>query len=326
MKPANQPLVSVVTPFHNTSRYLSECIHSVLGQTYKTFEYILYDNASTDGSSRIASECAARDKRVRYVRSEEFVPQVPNYNRALREISSDSVYTKIVQADDWIFPQCLELMVDLAVQHPDVGIVSSYRMVGRDIGGLGLPYSTRVASGQEIARAHLLSGLFLFGSPTTILVRSDIVRSRDPFYETGRLHEDTEACYEILRKWNFGFVHQILSYTRVDEDSTHARMQRMDGGALDFLIVAHRFAPVFLTPDDASRCIRRAERNYYRRLGRALLRGSQYWEHHARGRATQRLPLHRARVAVEAAKAIIGAMVPSAVHMVRAYFRPDSFD
>jgi glycosyltransferase involved in cell wall biosynthesis len=323
MRVADQPLVSVVTPFHNTARHLRECVESVLAQSYKKFEYILYDNASTDDSGVIAREYAAVDKRIRYIRSGELLPQVPNYNRALLEISSDSLFTKIVQADDWIFPECLELMVDLGLQHPRVGIVSSYRMVGSEIGGVGLPYSTRVAGGREIARSHLLSRLFLFGSATTILVRSEVVRSRRPFYEVGRL-QDTETCYQILQDWDFGFVHQILSFTRVDEDSTHGRMQLMDGGALDFLIVAHRFAPLFLDPKSASQCIAGAERNYYRRLARGLLRGPQYWEYHSHGRATQGISLDRSRVAAEALRAVIGAAVPSGAHAICGRLRATS--
>ena len=60
-----EPLVSVVTPFYNTDRYLAECIESVLSQTYRNFEYVLVDNHSTDRSGVIAAEYARRDSKVR---------------------------------------------------------------------------------------------------------------------------------------------------------------------------------------------------------------------------------------------------------------------
>src|SRR5713226_1044787 len=97
---ATRPLVSVVTPFYNTAPYLAECIESVLAQSYSQFEYILMDNCSTDGSSEIAATYASREPRIRLIRCSQFVPQLPNYNRALAEISDDSIYCKIVQADD----------------------------------------------------------------------------------------------------------------------------------------------------------------------------------------------------------------------------------
>src|SRR5215831_10677015 len=108
---AIRPLVSVVTPFYNTTRYLAQCIESVLTQSYSEFEYILMDNCSTDGSGKIAEAYARRDPRIRLIRCSEFVSQLQNYNRALNEISDASRYCKILQADDYIFPQCLELMV-----------------------------------------------------------------------------------------------------------------------------------------------------------------------------------------------------------------------
>jgi len=48
------PLVSVVTPFHNTEAYLGECIESVLAQTFDNWEYTIVDNQSTDASVEIA--------------------------------------------------------------------------------------------------------------------------------------------------------------------------------------------------------------------------------------------------------------------------------
>ena len=99
---AQSPLVSVVTPFHNTADYLEQCIKSVLAQTYEHFEYLLCDNCSSDGSTEIARAFAESDPRVRYMRFDELLPQVPNYNRALEQMSASAEWCKIVQADDWI--------------------------------------------------------------------------------------------------------------------------------------------------------------------------------------------------------------------------------
>src|ERR1700758_5550627 len=139
---ASRPFVSVVTPFYNTAPYLAQCIESVLAQTYAEFEYILVDNCSTDGSTEIAESYARRDPRMRVIRCSEFVPQLKNYNRALAEISDASQYCKIVQADDYIFPQCLELMVQAFEQSKSIGLVSSYWLHGDVIAGSGYPFPT----------------------------------------------------------------------------------------------------------------------------------------------------------------------------------------
>ena len=57
------PLVSIIVNCHNGQKYLSECIRSILNQTYKNFEIIFWDNFSTDESSKIIDKF--KDKRIR---------------------------------------------------------------------------------------------------------------------------------------------------------------------------------------------------------------------------------------------------------------------
>jgi glycosyltransferase involved in cell wall biosynthesis len=277
--------VSVVTPFHDTADDLDECIRSVLAQTYPDFEYILVDNMSTDGSGEIAERWAKEDPRIRLLRTAELVPQVANYNFALRHISPASSYTKIVQADDWIFPACLAEMVALAERHPNVGLVSSYYLRDREIRNTGLAVGTTTLPGRDAARLHLLDGYFLFGSPSQVMYRSDLVRSRADFYREGRLHEDTEVCYELLERADFGFVHQVLSYMRVDEGSIYGRLTDLLPAALDRVIVVTRYGHTFLDDADYAEAERRALREYYGGIARRILRwavsGSQreFWAH-----------------------------------------------
>lgn len=109
--PQDESMVNVVVPFHNTAKDLRGRIESVLAQSYGNFELILQDNASDDGSTAIALEFAGRDPRIRYFRLASLVPQVPNYNLPLERIRPDSAYCKIVQADDWIHPECIRCLV-----------------------------------------------------------------------------------------------------------------------------------------------------------------------------------------------------------------------
>jgi glycosyltransferase involved in cell wall biosynthesis len=260
---SSEPLVSVVTPFHNTGAYLAECIESVLSQSYKNFEYVLVDNQSTDRGGEIAEEYARRDARIRFIRSDRLRPQVPNYNFSLAQIHPSSAYTKIVQADDWLFPRCLTEMVELAEEHPRVAIVSSYNLVETELRGAGLKPSQRVISGREACRRFLLGDTFLFGSPTTVLYRSEVVRGRDPFYREGLLHEDTEAAYEILADRDFGFVHQVLSFSRLDNASMTGSVLSYLPERLDRLICIKRFGEVYLTPGELRASLEDTLKWYY---------------------------------------------------------------
>ena len=63
------PCVTVALPVYNGERYLAGALEAILGQTFKDFELIISDNASTDGTEAICRSFAERDPRVRYART-----------------------------------------------------------------------------------------------------------------------------------------------------------------------------------------------------------------------------------------------------------------
>ena len=63
----NNPLVSVIIPIFNTSKYLPTCLDSVIGQTYQNLEIILVDDGSTDNSYQIAKEYSKKDSRIKLI-------------------------------------------------------------------------------------------------------------------------------------------------------------------------------------------------------------------------------------------------------------------
>jgi len=297
----------VVTPFHNTEPYLAECIESVLKQTYQNFEYVLVNNASTDRSAAIADAYAAQDPRVKLVHTPRFFTQVQNYNYAIQQLSPQGCYTKIVQADDWLFRRCLSEMVELGEAHPSVAIVGSYWLKGTALRGDGLLPTQAVVSGREVCRRHLLQGVYLLGSPSTLLFRSDIVRSRTPFYTENRLNEDTEACYEILQDRDFGFVHQVLSFMRTQDDSITGAARGLDPTAVDLLILLRRYGAMYLGPEELAQQRAQAERAYWRLLGQAWLsrRGKEFFDYHRAGLATIGERIERPALVLNALPAVL---------------------
>jgi glycosyltransferase involved in cell wall biosynthesis len=288
----SEPLVTVVTPFYNTAEYLAECIESVLRQTYRNFEYVLVDNHSTDGGGEIARQYAARDPRIRFLRADQFRKQLPNYNYTIAQASPDSRYVKFAQADDWLYPSCLTEMVALAEANPRVGVVSSYELRGNEVHGNGLTPEQAVLSGRDAALQYFSKWRFLFGSPTTVMYRREVIDEHSPFFEVERYHADTDAIFRILGRHDFGFVHQVLCFIRTQDDSITGRSRTLADNALDRYIIVKRYAAQFLSPDEAAECVAATESWYYDDLGRQWIsermgkRNEEFWQYHARGLAT----------------------------------------
>jgi glycosyltransferase involved in cell wall biosynthesis len=277
-----QPLVSIVTPVYNEEKHLAECIESILAQSYENWELVIVDNCSADRSVEIALRYAAGDERIRVQQNQEFLPAIANHNRTLRHVSPDSKYCKVVLSDDWIFPECLSSMVSHAEQFPSVGIVSAYALEGTQVRWTGLPHTSPVVSGREICRKHLLEGLYVFGTPTTVLYRSDLVRNHDVFYNEANIHADTEVCFALLKECDFGFVHQVLSFAREREGSLSNRAGEMHAYFGSMLHILTTYGPDYLNREELDQRVDVHLNEYYKFLGKSVLlkRDEQFWKFH----------------------------------------------
>ncbi|HEY7003427.1 MAG TPA: glycosyltransferase family 2 protein [Gaiellaceae bacterium] len=268
------PIVSVITPVFNGERYLAECIESVLEQTFADWEYVVVDDQSTDATPSIVERYAREDPRIRLHVSDAFRPVIANWNYALKQMSPQASYCKIVHADDLIMPRCLERMVEVAEEHPSAALVGAFRLAGDkvDLDG-AVPFRTSVVPGVVICRHSLLGGRYVFGSPTSVLLRASAVREREAFYNESHLHADTEACYEVLKESDFGFVHEVLTYTRRHEASITSATRRQGTWLPDHIAMLVKYGPVYLTDEQFDRRLRQMLHRYNRWLARAAIRG-----------------------------------------------------
>jgi glycosyltransferase involved in cell wall biosynthesis len=304
----DEPLVSVVTPVYNGEGHLRECIESVLAQTYSNWRYTIVNNCSNDKTLEIAREYAARDGRVAIRSNDKWIGVNENHNEAFRRISPQSKYCKLVAADEWIFPECLEKMVRLAEEHPSVAIVGAYGLCGAKVLFDGLPYPSDVVAGRELCRktirGFLGEGVWYFGGPTSVLYRSDIVRSRSAFFNENNLHADTEVCFEFLENHDFGFVHQVLtgSRERVREGSVSASSFRLNTGLPGLFEILVRYGPKFLSGQELKDGIRTMLEKYYRYLGEQFYKrhDKEFWMYHRRRLAEIGYPLSERRLAAAA--------------------------
>src|SRR4029079_2675776 len=121
-----------------------------------------------------------------------------------------------------------------------------------------------------------------FGSPTSILICSDEVRKRPTFFNVANPHCDMEVCLDILRDRDFGFVHQMLTFTREHTESETAFSNRFGTPYLARIEHMTKYGRMYLSEKEYEACIKKRRNDYYAFLGSMALRSNEegFWEYH----------------------------------------------
>jgi glycosyltransferase involved in cell wall biosynthesis len=108
-------------PVHNAIPHLDEAIQSILGQTVSDFEFVILDDASTDGSTERLRVWASRDPRIRLIEVDENLGPALSSEHVAREARAPIVAR--MDADDISYPTRVEEQLKVLKDHPEVGVV-----------------------------------------------------------------------------------------------------------------------------------------------------------------------------------------------------------
>ena len=104
------PLISIVVPVYNVEKYLDRCVETLVAQTYAHIEKILFDDASSDGSSALCDAWTRKDGRVRVVHKENGgLSDARNAGAAV----ALGAYIGFVDSDDYVAPDMYETLLSL---------------------------------------------------------------------------------------------------------------------------------------------------------------------------------------------------------------------
>jgi hypothetical protein len=164
----------VCVPVYNGEAFLAETLRSVLDQTYRDFELVVLDNASTDATGRIARSFG--DPRVRVERNPSTMPQPDNWREAVRLCRAPLI--KVVCADDLLHPRCLEYQVGPMEADPGLAVVAARRHMIDERSRIlvprrGLRGLIGVRSSVEVARRVVRSGANPIGESNGVLFRRE---------------------------------------------------------------------------------------------------------------------------------------------------------
>ncbi|MEI8311846.1 MAG: glycosyltransferase, partial [Verrucomicrobiota bacterium] len=117
----NAPEITVLLTVFNGGKFLGPAVESILCQSREDFEFVIVDDASTDGSAGILNQLAARDRRIRLFFNKENSGQTACLNQGLREARGRWIARQ--DADDLSLPGRLAAQMSHAARFPDLVLV-----------------------------------------------------------------------------------------------------------------------------------------------------------------------------------------------------------
>ncbi|TXG38862.1 glycosyltransferase family 2 protein [Seonamhaeicola maritimus] len=228
------PLVSICIPTYNGETFLEEALDSAISQSYPNIEVVVSDDASTDATLDIIK--AYKHKTSIPISVYNHKPQGigANWNHCVKQVKGD--YIKFLFQDDLLHPECISKMMKMALSKPNVGLVYCKRHLLyskttpkiKDFmafyGNLHTTWqSLKVEQGIMKGSSYLKDKNLLnapknkIGEPVAVLLKSTCFSEVGYFNEDLQQTLDYEYWYRIMKKYNIGFVNEVLVSFRLHD-------------------------------------------------------------------------------------------------------------
>lgn len=209
-----RPLVTVLLPVHNGEHYLAEAVESVLSQTFKNYELLVVNDASTDASRDILARY--QDSRIRIIDNHRVCGIAESLNKGLR--AARGTYAARMDADDVSLPERLQAQVAYFRDNPHVDLLGTWAEA-IDVKG------NRLRLLRPPFRQAELNWHMLFGNP---IVHSSVMFSTKRILDWGGYRceaaaEDYDLWSRVLRHGSLAVLPAILVKWREHSEGFNTR-------------------------------------------------------------------------------------------------------
>lgn len=213
----NKPIISVIMPVYNAEPYLRLAIESILKQTFRDFEMIIVNDASTDASATIIRRYAKTDPRIHFITHDQNKGLPGALNTALSQ--AQGKYIARMDQDDISLPDRLKLQFQFLEAHKDITL----------IGGGYAPFNE---SGHRINIFHPKSSIeiawrFISNSyfcHPSIMFRSEALKDIGEYPNVGA--EDFAFFSQFVQRYRCTNLQKILIHYR--EHQTNYSVTKRD--------------------------------------------------------------------------------------------------
>ena len=203
------PEISVLMTVFNREKYISEAIESILASSYKTYELIIVDDCSLDGSVEIARRYEAEDDRIKVYVNDKNLGQFRNRNKAASY--AQGKYLKYVDSDDLIYPHTLSIMAEAMSGYPQAGLGFCYTIGHSD---KAFPY---LIQPEDAYRQHYFGGGLLYTGPIGLIIKKEAFEAAGCFEDYG-MPSDNHLSLKIAAVYPIVALPNDLFFWRLHGD------------------------------------------------------------------------------------------------------------
>tara|TARA_B100001287_G_scaffold238699_1_gene212271 strand:- start:6926 stop:7942 length:1017 start_codon:yes stop_codon:yes gene_type:complete len=219
----NNPLCSVVMSVYNGDEFLPIAIESILQQTYKNFEFIIINDASTDNSLKTIQ--AYNDDRIIIIDNDKNIFLAASLNKGIK--TSKGKYILRMDADDISMPDRLEKQVEYMERNPNIGISgTSSEIIGHGSGFGKYQQESNQIKFNLLYECHLLH--------PTIIIRKDLIVEHQLYYdESYRKNQDYELFVRGISLTDYGNLPDYLIKYRQTEENIKREVHNQNKNILN---------------------------------------------------------------------------------------------
>jgi glycosyltransferase involved in cell wall biosynthesis len=280
---------------YNRERYIGIAIESVLASTFSDFELIIVDDCSTDGTLEIARDYARRDGRVRIEVNESNLGDYPNRNRAASLARGQ--WLKYVDADDYIYPHGLEVLISTMARFPEAAYgLCSFPALHEQ------PFPICL-SPREAYRRHYFETSLFHRAPLSSIIAKTAWEAVGGF-SNERMTSDMDMWHRLSRKFSVVLMEGGLVWYRFhDAQESAIKASKVHFWSLRYQEITRRALLDPNTPLTASERVQIARRLRRQNLKSAIRLMAKGQINNARANVSMASELHRSFAAYRQAGA-----------------------
>lgn len=213
-------ILRILLSIHNNERFVRDAILSILTQTYRDFELLIVNDASTDSTPEILQELAQNDVRIRILTNSTNLGLTKSLSSALKKTRGELIAR--MDADDIALPHRLEKQLAFLNAHPDIDMVgTAYEWIDEHGNVIGTP--NVVTDPTTLQRRLIRTNPFLHSS---ILIRRSILERVGGYDTTYKKAQDYDLWLRLSQTCKFSNLPEILMRKRVSKTMISVSTER----------------------------------------------------------------------------------------------------